>query len=162
VRRRRRSSRHSRSRKLETDIGKLRDAERWAYEEIKSMEESRWQRLKQITWFREAQDEVMAYVEELRAELFARDAATAESIERMRTYFADGMGFKESVGGVEAMMLSLAVEAKAQREAHANVKKHYEELSQKYGKLEKEAHGLRGFKMSVDEALNSGDGVYRP
>lgn len=88
--------------------------------------------------------------------------ATAESIDRMRTYFADGMGFKELVGGVEAMMLSLAVEAKNQREAHHNAKNHANELGHKYGELLKETDGLRRFKAAVDEALNSGDGTYRP
>lgn len=29
-------------------------------------------------------------------------------------------------------------------------------------KLKDEIKGLRGFRRSVDEALNSGDGVYRP
>lgn len=211
------------------------------------MDEARWQRIKNATWFLKEQEEVTAYVEELRSEIDAvddakvecpecgktesvraieeitehlggpedfhvfdfdytfkapvftcpcgfawtghereeaseearrlevekryramvleqrlRDQATAESIDRMRTYFADGMGFSELVGGVEAMMLSLAIEAKNQRKAHHDVKDHANKLGHQYGELLKETADLRRFKAAVDEALNSGDGTYRP
>jgi len=263
------------------------------------MDDERWQRLKKATWFMKEQEEVTAYVEELRALLAdedgkvecpdcgkteavrsieeitehlggpedggifdfdytfkapvftcpcgyawtgherevastearrlevekryrlkvleerRRDAATAKSVTRMFAYIADGLGIWSGyVGGFEAAVLSLAVEAKAQREAHHTVKDHANELGHKYGELQKlhgelqklhatselvtdtrfktmllicaeglgvdvnelgkngtesaiirlvtEVESLRGFKNSVDEALNSGDGTYRP
>lgn len=38
----------------------------------------------------------------------------------------------------------------------------YEIAAQRIVELTREVEGLRGFKRSVDEALNSGDGSYRP
>lgn len=38
----------------------------------------------------------------------------------------------------------------------------YNALAEHARQLERELNGLREFKRGVDEALNSGDGVYRP
>lgn len=37
-----------------------------------------------------------------------------------------------------------------------------EELAVKVAEMERELESLRSFKRGVDEALNSGDGTYRP
>lgn len=43
-----------------------------------------------------------------------------------------------------------------------NQEKLCDKQKQRIEELEKELEGLRGWKRSVDEALNSGDGTYRP
>jgi hypothetical protein len=51
-----------------------------------------------------------------------------------------------------------AVELHIRREAAARI----EEVEQEVVYLREEVRGLRAFKRSVDEALNSGEGYYRP
>lgn len=78
-----------------------------------------------------------------------RNRATGESVDRMRGWCAEGLGMQVgSLGGLEGSIVALAAEARTQR--------------RRARRLEAEVHSLKCFKQEVEEALNSGDGTYRP
>jgi len=140
------------------------------------MKEDRWQLLKTVTWFGDEQREVEAYVEELRDCLADTSPSPEECPEcggtdTLRTveehtqqlgqpdayfYFPEvkfmapvrtcGCGFAWTdyeMEGAAAEARRIAVESA-------------------YIKLVRENRSLAAFKATVDEALNSGDGAYRP